>query len=222
LAEAAWVLPVGPESGPDRIAVDPKRVADEYQATYRREWEEFFADLEIPRPTSVTEALETYGELRMSEYPYRRLLQPLRDNTQWPDTDPLKGRSKLAGKLGGALQAQLMTSSGGYRFPPIDFAKLTSKASAVPLAWKSMVSFGISSGETDVYHYVELLTKLVSTIHKRRRANPELDLDAFTSELADARKDAAALLLDYDDRAKRLLEPLLMAPLTPATHRAPR
>jgi len=215
LEQESWVVPLTPDEEGEKRVVQIERLAEDYENEYIKSWDDFFDDIEVKKPTTIDEAVELWGELKTLEYPYRRLLIKLRDNTQWDLSNPLQGRSALTNQLNSSMQNTINNISGFTI--AVDINDITKREARVPGKFKDAVRFADAPNETDVYHYAEILTALINKVNGMRQQNAQLDLAGINQQMADARNQAETLLSTYDQDAKRIVRPLLVDPLTGAS-----
>ena len=213
----AWVVPPTKEEEGEQIPEHLKRLAEDYQYHYVEAWKGFFEDIQIKNPTTIQEALELWTDLKTSDYPYRRLLIKLRENTQFKIANPFEGRDNAVSQLNQGMTNMVSNITGGITIN-IDVRKINKAESTIPNKFRSAVAFGDGNGDTDVYHFTEVLTRLIATVQSRQRQDPSITIFAINQELADALKESDALLQTYDQDAQQLLKPLIEAPLTPGQH----
>jgi hypothetical protein len=83
--------------------------------------------------------------------------------------------------------------------------------------FESAVRFGNAPNTTDLYRYAEILNMLIHEVTEMKRQRTALGIKNIREQMDEARKLADALLVPYDQSGKRILQPLLDAPLTPVT-----
>jgi len=119
----AWVVPFSREEKNKQETIDRaiKDVKKRYWNDYETEWEEFFRDLRIREPRNNVESISEYRNLATPDWPYKRLLQSLKDNTQFEEA----GKKKLPGAL-----AAMAASSTSSRIASSDASNRTSTTSS--------------------------------------------------------------------------------------------
>ena len=222
LEREKWVVPLADDERLDKVPENLKRLAEAYDAAYVTQWNDWFADLSVASPSSVKDAIDAYGTLTRPDWPYLRILRALQDHTQWK-----KEKSAFNADAGLALvneklsqKAQMAT---GLRVN-VDIKKLGERVSVVPATFKRTVEFGIpeASGvapitDTPLAKFVDLMAGLRNEMIKLSDRNGSVDVHMLDQQIADARASAEALLGPFDDKAKLLLTPLVMAPLQLST-----
>src|SRR5262249_47378397 len=85
LEREQWVVPLTNEEKADRVPVNLKHLAEEYDQRYTEQWTDWLLDLQVNSPATVKEAIELYSTIGRPEWPYLRILRALEDHTQWKD-----------------------------------------------------------------------------------------------------------------------------------------
>ncbi len=86
LEREQWVVPLTAEEKPDRVPVNIKHLAEEYDQRYAEQWTDWLLDITVQSPATVKDAIELYATLGRPECPYLRILRTLEDHTQWKST----------------------------------------------------------------------------------------------------------------------------------------
>jgi type VI secretion system protein ImpL len=98
--------------------------------------------------------------------------------------------------------------------------------SAVPGTFRRTVEFGVPTGnipsnEVPLAKYLSKLDTLRGEFKRLEDATPNVDPRLVSDKLDDATREVTALLQPYDEKAKTLLQRLLVAPLTIVSVRLP-
>jgi type VI secretion system protein ImpL len=205
LERERWVVPLTVDELADRIPLNLRRLADDYERQYIEQWTQWLTDLSVPPPATVKEAIGIYTTLATPEWPYLRVLRQVEDHTQWKRTPDLL---EVAG------------SKGPLKGPPIDLKRLGERVSTIPDVFKRTVDFALlpsgsqgSSAETPLARYIDAIDALRQQMMKEEEATPGVDPSLMNEPLESARKVASALLQPLDEKAKTWLTPLLLGPL---------
>ncbi|MGK4003722.1 type VI secretion system membrane subunit TssM [Sorangium sp. So ce1036] len=227
LERELWVLPLSDEESRqgDRIQKELDRVRQDYDNAYISQWEAFFRDIQVEIPKTNRDAIREFRILSTPDWPYRRLLQRLADETQFqrdekPNVLTADGgiidqvKSKLrqrterrTGPLGG-----LLPSGEAEHYDP------------VPDKFASMVEFGVPGPAAEgqpppapkLNRYVSLLEQLAGEMSVVEDGPPDTDTSRATQLFQDAVKETQGLLLSMDETGQRHMGPLLMNPLRQA------
>jgi type VI secretion system protein ImpL len=226
LEREKWVVPLGPEETADRVPVNLKHLAEEYDQRYSEQWNDWLLDINVQQPATVKEAIELYGALTSPPRPYVNILRALEDGTQWKDS---KKEAFENEELQRVMKQQLMMKSStvlrGLRVD-IDLKKIGEKTSTVPGTFRRTVEFGIpvpgSIAEPPLNKYLSRLEALRGVLTKEEDTRgPNLDPRLVADKMDDALKEAMDLLQGMDDRAKTIMTPLLSNPLKIVTSKLP-
>jgi type VI secretion system protein ImpL len=225
LERERWVVPLTEEETSTRIPVNIKRLADDYDQAYLAEWTDWLLDVNVKSPATVKEAIDLYVVLNTAEFPFGRILRLLEDHTQWRKS-PSEIEKELEREAKLRIQMKIQTQTGGIRVNIPDIKKLGDRVSAVPGTFKRTVEFGvptgnISSSDVPLAKYLSRLDTLRGEFKRLEDATPNVDPRLVSDKLDDATREVTALLQPYDDKAKTLLQRLLVAPLTIVTVRLP-
>ena len=64
LERERWVVPLGPEDEKgDRVPLNLKHLAEEYDQRYAEQWTDWLTDIDVASPATVKEAIDLYGDL---------------------------------------------------------------------------------------------------------------------------------------------------------------
>jgi type VI secretion system protein ImpL len=226
LEREQWVVPLGPEEKAERVGVNLKHLAEEYDQRYVDQWTDWIADITVQSPASVKEAIDLYNVLSQPERPYLRILRTLEDDTQWKDSKKEAFENEeVQREAKRRLQQKLAGPTRGLRFD-IDLTKIGDRTSTVPGVFKKTIEFAIpapgSTGDTPLNRYMSKLDALRGQLAKEEDTRgPNIDPRLVQDRLDDALKDAQELLQGLDDKAKTILTPLLTNPLKIVTARLP-
>jgi type VI secretion system protein ImpL len=213
-----WVLPFteGEKKEWDAVARILASVRTEYDERYIEQWKAFFRDIHVEVPTSNGDALGELQILTTPEWPYRRLLQFLADNTQFDD---VLDRPEAEGRLPGAESViDKLRRREADRTEPKARAR-----DPVSEKFRSMAGFGVPAAHPKsegaappaavaLDAYVDALVSLVADLKTTRGV---VDAPAAEMLFANAQKTAWTLLQKMDGTGRDLMEPLLLAPLRP-------
>ena len=217
LSSEQWVVPLSNEEKGDRVAKNLADLAADYEEQYIRQWNDFLADLTVKEPVTIKEAIESYRILSEPEWPYLRVLRAVEDHTQWKkDQSALEGD----GAQKASEKASKYASSKLKLDIKVDVKQIAGRASRVPAVFKKTVEFGVPQGagqgpvtDTALAKYVSRLGALREEMARVADATPNADARVLGSRLADASKEAEAMLQPFDDKARTVLQPLLIKPL---------
>jgi len=237
LERELWVLPFTGEEKQqgDRIQKELDRVRQDYQNEYINQWESFFRDVQVEVPPTNRDAVEEFKVLSTPDWPYRRLLQRLSDETQFPQekpgvTDTLltdggilsQIRDRVRRRIEGRARMQLDNLIPGGQ---------QAAYNPIPDKFESMVRFGVpaqpaeaESGQQPpppppppgLNKYVGLLEQLAGEMGTIEDGPPGTDPTRAREAFQNAVKETQGLLLTMDETGQRLMEPLLMNPLRQA------
>ncbi len=220
----AWIVPLGPEETGERIPVNLKRLADDYDQKYIEEWTDWMADLKIESPATLKDAIELYTILVKPDWPYLRILRQMEDHTQWKKDKAAFENEELNREAERKLQQSIRQRTNGINIGKIDLKKLGDKESAVPGVFKSTVSFGVPLEvrggpnqapitDTPLAKYITILQTPKDLMQRTVDENPQADSRVMNEQIATATESTGALLKTFDDKARQLLTPLLVDPL---------
>ena len=219
----AWVVPLTPDERPDKVPVNLKRVAEDYETRYIISWTEWTSDIVVRPPADVAQAINLYKTLTTTEWPMLRILRALEDHTQWKrDPSSFDANSKSSKAAERALEKRLNQASG-LRID-VDMQKIGERQALVPGVFRKTVEFGIPQDtkagkstapitDTPLAKYINILEKLRGDMLELRAKNPNVDARVLALNLQDAAKQTDALIQPLDDKAKAMLTPLLLVPL---------
>jgi type VI secretion system protein ImpL len=229
LEREQWVLPYSGEekSQGDRIAKELARVRQDYDNQYITQWEGFFRDVQVDIPQTNRDAIEEFKVLSTPDWPYRRLLQRLSDETQFPRDDP----AGAAGKDGGIL-AQVkdkvqrrIEGRARMRLDGLLPGQGQADYDPIPEKFESMVQFGVPAQAVEgqppppspgLNKYVGHLEQLAGEMGNIEEGPPTTSTTKAREQFQAAVKETQTLLLGMDETGQRLMEPLLMNPLRQA------
>jgi type VI secretion system protein ImpL len=226
LEREQWVVPLGPEEKAERVGVNLRHLAEEYDQRYIDQWTDFLADVSVQSPETVKEAIELYNLLSQPERPYLRLIRKLEDHTQWKDSNKEAFENEeLQREAKRLIQAKLQTATRGVKID-VDLRKIGERTSIVPGVFKKTIEFAIpapgSTADTPLNRYMSKLDALRGQLAREddtRGGNTDPRL--VQDRLDDALKDAQELLQGLDDKGKTIFTPLLTNPLKIQTARLP-
>jgi type VI secretion system protein ImpL len=219
LEREQWVVPLGPDETADRIPVNLKRLADEYDQGYVNQWTDFMLDITVKSPATVKEAIELYTVLSTAEFPYSRILRQMEEHTQW-----LKPPGVIENELTKQGQQRLnykISAATGLRpgTVPVDLKKMGEHVSIVPTTFKRTVEFAIppaggTGPSTDIplARYIARLESVKGELQRMEDATPNVDPRLAAEKLDAAYADTNALLQPFDDKTRALLGTMLLTP----------
>jgi type VI secretion system protein ImpL len=227
LEHEQWVVPLSNEEKGDRVPVNLKHLAEEYDQRYIEQWNDFMTDITVISPATVKEAIDLYSTLGRTEWPYMRILRQLFDNTQWSkdkgvlENDELnrEGRRRLRQELSGRLYGLQIDVS------KVDMRRIGERTSTVPGVFKRTAEFALpptgTPTDAPIAKYIEKLTAVRGELQRQEDVTPNVDPRLVADRLDEAIKEASTLLQPFDDKARTLLTPLLVNPLKIVTARLP-
>ncbi|MFO0758539.1 MAG: type VI secretion system membrane subunit TssM [Byssovorax sp.] len=227
LEREQWVVPLGPDETADRIPVNLKRLADEYDQGYVAAWTDFLLDITVKSPATVKEAIELYTVLATAEFPYSRILRQLEEHTQW-NKPPGVIENELKKQGNERIQRQIQAKTG-FRpgTIPVDLKKMGEHVSIVPTTFKRTVEFAIppaggTGPSTDIplAKYIARIEALRGELQRMEDATPNVDPRLANDKLDAATADTTALLQPFDDKARALLSTMLLTPFKIVTARS--
>ncbi|MFO0550873.1 MAG: type VI secretion system membrane subunit TssM [Polyangiaceae bacterium] len=222
LRAEGWVVPLTAE---ETAKIEPtlKAVKQRYDERYINAWLGFFADLKMKVPTSFKDAADLYRILSKPEYPLRRILQVLEDNTQPADESILESNDAVQREVNKRFNQKLNNYLSSTQLTVgVDFVKLMEDDNNMKTKFKETTDFalatkGAASGNSKTFLYAQIVDQLLQQMFKKQQGNPETNLLDMKEEIAQARKDAEALLQGLGDPAKTILTPILLDPLQVGT-----
>jgi len=226
LEREQWVVPLTNDEKGERVPVNLKRLAEDYDDRYEEQWTAWLRDITVDPPANVKEAIELYGLLSRSPRPYLIILRAVEDNTQWKDRNKAAlENEEINREMKRRVNAKLASVTRGLRFD-IDLKKIGERTSNVPGAFKGTTEFGIpppsATGDSPLEKYLSHLELLRGQLQKEEDTRgPNLDPRLVSDRLDDATKQAQDLLQPLDEKARLVLSPLLLTPLKIVTSRLP-
>jgi type VI secretion system protein ImpL len=218
-----WVIPLTDDEKGDRVPLNLKRLAEEYDQRYTEQWTDWMADVQVQTPATVREAIDLYSTLGRPEWPYLRLLRQLEDHTQWKKPASALENEEVRRRSNEVLN-QRIQSATTVRFN-IDIRRVGERTSTVPGIFKKTVEFAIpASGASDtaLSKYINKLDALRVELSRLEEAGAgPVDPRQVGERLDEAYKASQDLLQPLDDKGRQLLQPLLLTPLRIVTSRMP-
>jgi type VI secretion system protein ImpL len=219
LVSEEWVVPLTDEERGRRLTAHIRALALRYEENYQRHWEHFFADLEIVRPTTLTEAVALYTTLSSEpEWPVLRLIRALEDHTQWTkDIDDLVQNDGVANIINQKANTAFSGRIHGLR-ANFDIRKIGENVSTVPPHFSPTVKFGVppqnaNLNTTPIYQYMRILDTLKHRILDELTKDPNASPNVIALDAQRARDNTTALLAGGDGIQRRMLSEVLMEPL---------
>ncbi|APR83051.1 IcmF-related protein [Minicystis rosea] len=224
LEREQWVVPLTAEEKGDRVPLNLKHLADDYEQRYVEQWTDWMTDIGVQTPATVKEAIELYATLGRPEWPYLRLFRNLEDHTQWKKQASVLENDEVRRRANEALNAGASNRAQGLRFN-IDVKRIGERPSIVPSVFKRTVEFGIPTGsstDTTLAKYISKLDALRGELVRQEdgRGGPT-DPRLVADRMDEALKAAQDMLQPYDDKTRQLLTPLLTNPLKIVTAKLP-
>ncbi|HSO00798.1 MAG TPA: type VI secretion system membrane subunit TssM, partial [Candidatus Nanopelagicales bacterium] len=230
LERELWVLPLTIEETKqgERIQKELDRVRQDYENEYINQWESFFRDMQVEVPPTNKDAIEEFKILSTPDWPYRRLLQRLADETQFPQEQSQAQASLLAdgGVLSQIKDRVQRRIEGRARMRVGSLVPgQQQQYNPIPEKFESMVAFGVPPQVEEgkppppppgLNKYVGLLEQLAGEMGTIEEGPPGSDTTRAREAFQKAVKDTQGLLLSMDETGQRLMEPLLMNPLRQA------
>lgn len=220
-----WVLPIEQDERGERMRRRLRRVAEDYEQRYIEEWRGFLSSLTLRRPSTVQEAIALYDTLLRPDHPYLRVLRLVEDHTQLREQQQrVINEDAAKGMMNEKARRQFSAMSGGLRANfNLDLGMLERRSSRVPLAFASLIGFGIApdvttrestlATETPFQKYQDELAKLRRYMLQLPTQPTPQELARLDELLSDAVKKVDTLLMPLDEGTKVLLRPLLLDPL---------
>ncbi|MFO0550872.1 MAG: type VI secretion system membrane subunit TssM [Polyangiaceae bacterium] len=218
LRTEAWVVPLTDEESGDKIPKYVASVKTRYEETYVAQWMAFFDDIKIKAPTTPDDAEALWKILSTPEYPMRRLLQVLEDNTQFKNNNPLEANDAIAREANRRFNQKLSLYTQGF-IVTVDLKELAKRTDKIPTKFDKSVKFAKGSkadgsGDSRTFLYGELIKGVLNKLFEARSKDPtNFNLLDLKIEIAAARKSAEGLLEGYDDTTRKLLLNMLLQPL---------
>jgi type VI secretion system protein ImpL len=229
LAREQWVLPLSDDEKKqgDRIQKELERVRQDYDEAYIKQWEAFFRDVQVDVPPSNREAIQEFKILSTPDWPYRRLLQKLSDETQFERNALVEALSADGGVLDQVKDKLLRKGEQKtrVRLDLLNSGKRAEHYDPVPDKFESMVDFGVPAPAIEgqpppqqpkLGKYIGLLEQLAGEMGTVEDGPPNTDTTKATELFQAAVKETEGLLLSMDDHGQRLVGPLLINPLRQA------
>ncbi|HTJ82774.1 MAG TPA: ImcF-related family protein, partial [Polyangiaceae bacterium] len=206
----SWVVPPTADETPAKIPEYVKGVAKAYEGKYISEWTDFFADIKVTTPTTADDAIDLYRIMSTTEYPLRRLLQSLEDNTQWKSVNPLEANDAVAREVNRRFNQKLNMYTSGIVLN-VDLKSVGKQLQVIPEKFKSACSFAqAGKGDSKVFKYAEIVKRLREQIIEAKNQDPTLDLRKMNDQLQAARDAASQLTAGMDDTGVSIVRPLML------------
>jgi type VI secretion system protein ImpL len=229
LERELWVLPLDfdEKQQGDRIQKELDRVRQDYESQYIAQWEGFFRDIQVEVPPTNRDAIEEFKVLSTPDWPYRRLLQRLSDETQFPEDQAaatVTGDGGIIDQIKTRVQRRI-ESRTRTRLDPLLAGGKQEQYNPIPEKFESMVRFGVPQQAAEgqppppspsLNKYVGLLEQLAGEMGTIEEGPPGTDTTRARESFQNAVKQTQGLLLGMDDTGQKLMEPLLMNPLRQA------
>ncbi|MFT3766749.1 MAG: type VI secretion system membrane subunit TssM [Minicystis sp.] len=224
LEREQWVVPLTAEEKGDRVPLNLRHLADDYEQRYVEQWTDWMADVVVQTPATVKEAIDLYATLGRPEWPYLRLFRHLEDHTQWKKSPGVLENEEIRRRSNEIANMAVSNKTQGLRWN-IDVKRIGERQSTVPGVFKRTVEFGIPSGsstDTTLAKYISKLDALRGELVRQEdgRGGPT-DPRLVSDRLDEAYRTAQDMLQPYDDKARQLLTPLLTNPLKIVTAKLP-
>jgi type VI secretion system protein ImpL len=217
LENEQWVVPLSDDERGDKVAVNVKRTADDYEERFIQSWQGFMLDIDVLVPANMKEAVEMYAALQEPEWPYVRIIRRLEDHTQW-NADTTNNK-QLNGIVNRKLNTLVTQKTGGLRWN-LDVNQLSSRANRVPTYFKQTVYFGVpevgkatQTTNTPLSQYMDILARVRKIMVETLDRQPDADVNIVSRDVQQALTEVEKLLQPRDDMARRTLLPILQPPL---------
>lgn len=224
-----WVVPlsVDEREAKDSIELARQRVRQDYDQRYITEWVEFFRDIDVAIPQNNVESIDEFKVLSTPIWPYQRLLQVLKENTQFPKpkkeeeeaasgvADQIKRRveqkidSKTRTPGASQILRQLGADANGERIDPVP----EKFASMVEFAFPPAAKEGENPPPGALNDYIGQLEQLASSMQIIEEGPAGADPSEPTKLFTQAVQDTEKRLLSLDRTGQELMRDLLMNPL---------
>jgi type VI secretion system protein ImpL len=215
-----WVVPLSEDERGDKVAVNVKRTADDYEEKYIQAWQGFLLDIDVLPPANLKEAVDMYALLQEPEWPFVRIIRNIEDHTQW-DAGTSSNKA-LTSALNRKLNAIAGQQTKGLKWN-LDVNKLGARANRVPAHFKSTVGFGVPDAgskapttTTPLSQYMDILARVRKVMVEAIDRQPDADVNIVSRDLQQAMAEVEKQLQPRDDMAKRTLLPMLSPPLNVA------
>ncbi|MCC6558965.1 MAG: type VI secretion system membrane subunit TssM [Polyangiaceae bacterium] len=230
LERELWVLPFTSEEKQqgDRIQKELDRVRQDYDNQYITQWENFFRDIQVDVPPTNRDAIQEFNVLATPDWPYRRLLQRLGDETQFPK-DAVTAAATADGGIIDQIKTKVVRRVEGRTRTRINDILPGNKGPGdydpIPEKFESMVRFGVPQSAVEgqppppppgLNKYIGLLEQLSGEMGNVEEGPPTTDTSGARESFSKAVRETQALLLTMDETGQKLMEPLLMNPLRQA------
>jgi type VI secretion system protein ImpL len=237
LEREAWVVPYDRDEKEqaNTIKKQLKRVRQRYEDDYISEWKAFFRDIDVKIPAANAEAVAEYKVLSTPEWAYRRLLQTLSDNTQFPDDNKVPTSLREDGGVVDQIEKRIQRrfeSATGVRVNELQANKDIPSRERIKRAFSNVVGFGVAppyvpprpspdgskppekpQPEPELGKYVAHLEKLKTEMQVVEEGPADSDTTKATELFTVAVKDAEAMLLRLDPLGQEMMSELIMNPL---------
>lgn len=237
LEREAWVVPYDRDEKEqaNTIKKQLKRVRQRYEDDYISEWKEFFRDIDVKVPAINSEAVAEYKVLSTPEWAYRRLLQTLSDNTQFPDDNKIPAGLREDGGVVDQIERRIkrrFESGAGVKVEELQAAKDLPSKERIKRAFANVVAFGVAAPyvppkmgpdgqkppeklppDPELAKYVGHLEKLKTEMQVVEEGPADSDTVKATELFTVAVKDAESMLLRLDPLGQEMMSELLMNPL---------
>jgi type VI secretion system protein ImpL len=240
LKRERWVVPFSAEEKnmETKIKTYVNRVRNRYTEEYIHAWELFFKDLRIRQPTTNNSAIVEYRILSTPDWPYQRLLQTLKDNTQFVKPKPA-GPSAITGdggffdQVADRFRRRFQTKAKGIALDDLRGPAEVEWVDPIPKRFEQMVNFGIPATpppvkvqpdevppppvppkDPQLARYVGDLKQLAAEMEIIEESapgptSPKKAKELFSEAVKNAQKDLQAM----DEFGRKLMTELLMNPL---------
>jgi type VI secretion system protein ImpL len=227
LSGERWVLGETMMEGLKTTTAEIMELQNRYFQKYTEAWKALLNDIEVTKPSTQEKSLQLLQLLAEPEWPYKRLLRLVDDNTKLDVGDaPKEDLSDELKKKGLKDLKQKAPPSGidaGIPMPSGTTKKGGRPMSPVEITFKPLCAFAIqdppppegeSGPPTKLTQYQNAIDKLVRVLSEAsaggaKPPSPKEIADAYET----AQKSAEGLLEGMDDASALILRPLLVRPL---------
>ncbi len=238
LEREKWVIPYSREEKVESDTIEKrlKNVRKRYEDAYIQAWTQLFTDVDTKIPQTNAEAISEYKVLSTPDWPYRRLIQTLADNTQFPDPkDKLPGVLSADGGVLDQIQKRIerrFAAQSGVKVEELTANRDISSKQRIKRAFETVVKFGITPpyvppppasdgtkppekppADPELNKYAAHLEKLASEMQIVEEGPLSTDTSNATQLFTKAVKDTEAMVLQLDPRGQEMMREMLLNPL---------
>ncbi|MBK6520717.1 MAG: type VI secretion system membrane subunit TssM [Polyangiaceae bacterium] len=236
LEREAWVVPYDREEklAQETIETRLKNVRKRYEDAYIAAWTHLFEDVDTKIPLTNGEAITEFKILSTPDWPYRRLVQTLADNTQFADDKVPAGLMADGGVLDQIEKRVRRRIEGqtNIRLEDLQANVDISSKERIKRTFETVVKFGITPPyvppppapdgtrppekppvDPELTKYVTHLEKLASEMQVIEEGPLNTETADATKLFTQAVKDTEAMILKLDPRGQNMMREMLLNPL---------